>query len=306
MTKFNKKLLFRIICCVLCAIILIFVPLIFFNREKQALADETPEVLTIWQIDSFEGGRGSRSSFLQKIANEFSKNEKCLFTVKSLTADSARLNLSEGKEPEIISYGAGIYGIENHIKKYETWCYGGYCILSLESNCDFSEVNEKNTVINEGTGNFIAAAAILCGIQNAEKQKPTGAYVSLLNGKFKYLLGTQRDIFRLKTRNVAFSVKPVTQFNDLYQNISVVTNNSKKQSYANKFITYLLKSCDKVKELGLMSEKNKLFDDEMGVMENIIYDYKITAPISNSIKEEITSAISTKDENKLKSLLKSL
>lgn len=292
----------------LCFTVLISVPSITAaRREHNATAANEPLVFTVWQIDSFEGGRGSRATYLQNVADEFSVENGCFLRINSLSSNSARLNLAEGNVPDLISYGAGTFGLESYIrgkKPYYTWCNGGYCLLSLAENADFSDLSAENTVINAGTENLIGAAAIFLGIGKATYEKPTGAYVELINGKYKYLLGTQRDIFRLKTRGVAFSVKPVTQFNDLYQNISITTTDAKREIAAEKFIEYLLTKSGNVTKLGLMYNDKNLYDDEMSQMEGLSYDYKLMAPISESTKNELISAISICDENKLKILLK--
>lgn len=267
------------------------------------MASEESASLTVWQIDGFEGGKGSRADYLQRLANEFGKNHNCYITVTSLNADAARMNLSGGNIPDLISYGAGIYGIESFIVKYNTWCRGGYCLLTLDTNSDFSDVGSENTVINNGKDNLSQAAALLCGLQGAKQQSPTSAYVKLINGDAKYLLGTQRDIYRLKTRNVAFAVKPLTCFNDLYQNISLTTE-CRDVEAANQFVKYLFAHKKELNRIGMVCDGIKLYDDEAGVLENITFDYKLTYPISVELKESLSKAVISGDINMLKELLK--
>lgn len=259
-------------------------------------------VLSLWQIDNFEGGRGSRADYLQKLSDQYSDN--CYITVTSISADAARENLKQGTMPDIISYGAGIYGIENYIKNYKTWCNGGYCILALGENVDFSDISAENTIINSGIDNLSGAAALFCNLDGAFKDRPTGAYVKLINGKYKYLLGTQRDIFRLKTRDVQFSVLPITEFNDLYQNISVVTNNPTKMIAAENFIDFVLQNSQSISKLGLFKEGFKLYDDELNLLEGITYNYKLNSPVSKTTSDEINNAILSGDIILLKNLLK--
>lgn len=300
---FNKK--FRLVfLCLICVAIVITVPIMSVTKSS-ASSKNKMYVLEMWQIDSFEGGRGSRAAYLQNVANSFSKSGNCYITVKTLTSAAARENLKNGTIPDLISYGAGMFGIDGYIKgdvPYYTWCYGGYCFLCLDENSDFSDISESNTVINEGTENNSKVAAIMCGVGGADCNKPTGAYVSLINRKYKYLLGTQRDIYRLKTRSESFSVKPVTEFNDLFQNISVTSKNVQFAQKAEEFIKYLLNSSDKVEQLGLMVSDKKLYSDEMKVMEGLSYEYKLVAPISANTKAEIDGAITNNDLNLLKKL----
>lgn len=309
MQKFKKKHILRALAFILCAAIFIATPILManFGKDKKVVAEDSGmTVLNIWQIDCFEGGKGSRASYLQSVGDDFYKNNNCYITVTSLTSTAARENMKNGVVPDMISYGAGIYGIEGAIRgktPYYCWCNGGYCFLTLEEGADFSDISKENTVINRGTENLADACALMCGINGADADKPTGAYVKLINGKYKYLLGTQRDIFRLKTRGVAFKIKPVTEFNDLYQNISITTGDSKRAAQAEKFIKFLLGKSDGISKLGMTVDGVKLYEDELSAMEGLSYDCTLKTPVSESAKNEIFSAISNCDKEKLKSLL---
>lgn len=285
-----------------CAAFLISFLCLYFKKESVKAIDEKT-ALTVWQIDSFEGGKGSRAEYLQNVGNNFGKKENSYVNVVSLSSDAARMNLSKGNIPDIISYGAGMCGIENYINDFNVWCRGNYCLLTLDTNSGFSDVTCENTVINKGKDNFVNAAALFCGVQSAKLESSTSAYVKLINGEYKYLLGTQRDIFRLKTRNVEFSVKPLTDFNDLYQNISK-TVKCGNIVYAQKFIDYLLSRNADVGKIGMFSDGVKLYDDELSNCENISFEYKITYPINESMKDSIEKYVSLGDINMLKDLLK--
>ena len=273
------------------------------SRKKSVGAEEVNTALTVWQIDSFEGGKGSRADYLQNIGKDFSKKEHCYINVVSLTAEAARLNLANGNIPDIVSYGAGMCGIESYVTDYTVWCRGVYCLLSLDTNCDFSDVNTENTVINKGKDNFSGVVAVFNGLENAVYESSTSAYVKLINGEYKYLLGTQRDIFRLRTRNVAFSVKPITVFNDLYQNLSITTQ-CKYNAYAQKYIDYVLSRQNEINRIGMFSDGGNLYNDELSVCENLTFEYKITYPISEEMKSSIEKCVSLGDINMLKEVLK--
>ncbi len=274
-----------------------------YCKKESASAVNESTALSVWQIDSFEGGKGSRSDFLQNVGKEFAKKENCYVNVVSLSAEAARLNLSNGNIPDLISYGAGACGIGNFVTDFTVWCSGCYCLLTLDTNSDFSDVNSENTVINRGKDNFATVAALFCGLRESKLENSTVAYVKLINGEYKYLLGTQRDIFRLKTRNVAFSIKAVTQFNDLYQNISI-TNKCKNSGYAQKYIDFLLSKKNELNKIGMLGDGIKLYDDEMGICENLSYARKIMYPINETIKKSIENSVSHGDINMLKELLK--
>lgn len=306
MKKFLLKILPKlkiIICLALCVSVCIAAPCLAFSKVGGSASAKDKVVLKVWQIDSFEGGKGSRADFLQSIGDDFSKTGGSYVSVVSVSANAARFNLEAGNVPDVISYGAGVYGIESFIKDYASWCHGGYCLLSLDTSTDFSDVSSSNTVINEGKENLVGAAALFCGISDANYEKSTTAYVSLLNGKYKYLLGTQRDIFRLKTRGVSFTVKPLTDFNDLYQNISV-TAEGDRADLAKRFCGYLLTRTDEVNRVGMLNKRDGLYDDELKAMEGLTYEYKLMCPVSESVRKEFEQAIKNGDINMLKKLLK--
>lgn len=310
----TKLIIKRTLCFALCISILIAAPIVITANLKKAENENKPEsrfaYLTVWQIDTFEGGKSSRASFLQNTGNRFSESGGCYVNVKSLTSRAAFENIDNGILPDVISYGAGMSGLEGLLKgktPYVEWAHGGYCLLAVDEKADFGDLSAANTVVNAGTENASGAAALFCGLQGAALGKPTSAYVDLINGKYKYLLGTQRDIFRLKTRGQSFKVKAVTEFNDLYQNISVIAGDPEKQYYGNKFVDFLLSRPEEITKIGLMCKtegNKKLYDDEMAQMEGLDYTYKLISPVSETVKNQILSAVENSDLNLLKNLLK--
>lgn len=289
------------VCAAVCLAVAVSVPLVAFSKDSGG-GNTEKSLLKIWQIDSFEGGVGSRADYLQTIGDEYSEISDCYVTVASLSAEAARLNIKNGALPDLISYGAGMYGIEDVILGWDCWCRGGYCVLTVDADADFSDMNAENTVINGGRDNLTEAAALLSGLSDCETLSPTSAYVSLLGGKYRYLFGTQRDIYRLKTRKATFTVLPVTVFNDLYQNISAVKDGANSDK-AQGFIDYLLsKAADAVK-LGLINDSTK-YDDEMSEMTGLDFEYKLTTPVSESYISEAKKFIASGDINSLKKLFK--
>ncbi|MGN0817734.1 MAG: hypothetical protein ACI4L9_02080 [Candidatus Coproplasma sp.] len=302
---FTKKRLFLIF---LLAAIIVAAPIAAaFSRGESGASAQEMQVLTLWQIDSFEGGKGSRAQFLQDTADQLFKGERFYVTVNSISADAARKNIELGTCPDMISYGAGFYGIEELVNcsnfAYKVWCRGGYCLLTLDCQADFSDADAQNTVINGGKDNLVSICALFEGLNGAAVEKPTGAYVSLLNGKYKYLLGTQRDIFRLKTRGAQFITKPLTSFNDLYQNISILSGD-KKYAACKRFVDYLTSENVNVKKLGLFSDGVSLYDDELTAMENLTFSASLKSFVSARYYGEVAAAANSGDLNLLKSLLK--
>lgn len=224
----------------------------------------------------------------------------------SLSADAVRANLQNGNIPDIISYGAGFYGLESYINAdsftYKTWCRGGYCLISIDG--DFSDVTAQNTIVNFGKDNLTDIAALMCGLDGADELKPTAAYLQLINNKYKYLLGTQRDIYRFKTRNIAVKVKAIMQYNDLYQNISILTSDSKRSKLCLNFINYLLENNDDLNKIGMIAPDRNIYTDEMKVLEGLSFDYTLKGFVSQSYINQLNQAIKNKNLNLIKNLLK--
>ena len=287
--------------------VLIFSAVGITAAAKSGGGEEEMLTLTLWQIDGFEGGKGSRAGYLSGVARDISKRARCYITVTSLSAEAARENLDSGTVPDLISYPAGAYGISRYITggtPYTVWCHGGYCFLTVDQSADFSDISAQNTIINGGKDNFSGIAALFCGVDGAVTAEPTSAYVQLINNKYKYLLGTQRDIYRLITRGASFKTKPVTEFNDLYQNISVTATTQNKRNAAEAFISLLNSKSDGVLSLGLMYSGKFLHEGEMAAMERANYDYRLISPVSRETREKLESALIAKDINLIKNLIK--
>lgn len=269
--------------------------------------DDALQVLTLWQIDSFEGGRGSRAEYLRLLAQDFAKSANVYIEVTALSSDAARTNISAGVMPDIISYGAGFYGIESLVSEGygKAWCRGAYCLIAL-SGTDFSAVSPANTVINEGKDNLVSVAALFSGLQGADYAAPTSAYVSLISGEYDFLLGTQRDVIRLQTRGESFEVKPLTEFNDLYQYISVLTRDGEKAAVAEEYINYVLSHGESLTRIGMLCDGETLYSDEMHALEGVDFSYTVPAVVSSGAVTEIKKAARSGDINLLKSLLKPL
>lgn len=303
---FTKK---RVILLIILAAICIITPVLGIIRGNgDEVSGEDMTVLTVWQIDTFEGGRGSRAQYLQNKADEYFKDVNCYVTVTTISSEAAKENLANGNIPDMISYGAGFIGLESYINNkdyiYKTWCRGGYCLITIDESADFTDISEQNTIINQGKENLVLVTAMFLGVNNAAQEKPTGAYVDLINGKYKYLLGTQRDIYRFKSRNLTIKVKPINEFNDLYQNISILTNDPVNYSKCSGFISYLTENNEDADKIGMFADGKTIYSDEMHAMETLTFDYSLQGLISENYKNDLMNCISAGDINLLKSLLK--
>ena len=220
-----------------------------FSNEKT--------ILSVWQIDSFEGGIGSRRKFLEEIANSYEKIDKStLFLVMSYTEEGAEENFKNGIYPDLISYGNGVYplgAIEldngnnfNGAKVGEkclgeVWARGGYYLIE---NLNFKGGNLEREEVAVSSAKFTQPIIALLeeGILNKDLKvlKPLDAYVRFVGGKCKYLLGTQRDIVRLENKELNVKSTLLNNFSDLNQYVSVTTKDAVKREKAKDFVKFLL------------------------------------------------------------------
>lgn len=303
---FTKK---RIVLLVIIVVLCIVVPILaLIQGSKESVQAEEMQVMTLWQIDGFEGGKGSRAQYLSDMAVALYKKQNKYINVIQLTATAAEENIKRGELPDMIScaptFNAHLQYINSTDFACKSWCNGSYCLLTLSESCTFDDVNASNTVINAGKDNLVSVAAVMCGVYGAVSEMPTNAYLQLLNGKYKYLLGTQRDIIRLKTRGAAFSVKQVSDFNDLYQNISILTADVKRYCTCKQFVEYITESNSDINKLGLFSKAVEKYADELQYLQSCEFKYILNAPCGEEYLSALKSAAANNDINKIKNLLK--
>ncbi|MBQ9485397.1 MAG: hypothetical protein IJU83_01010 [Clostridia bacterium] len=229
-------------------------------------------IITLWQIDSFEGGVGSRKQFLLSAARGFEKtNAGVLIMVVGHTAESAELEMSEGRFPDLISYGVGVnisrmQPIQTQKSQYGggfngeiyalPWCRGGYCVIENPDYVKGKNATEEIIVSQGKTTNPLLAYALSGkSDENFNVLSPMNAYVRFVSGKARYMIGTQRDIHRLMNRGMDFISKPLEGYNDLYQYISATSVLPEKLVYARAFIDYLLseETQKRLSDIGMMS-----------------------------------------------------
>ena len=245
----------------LLAAILILTPLTAFKktnaaREFPVKSREYSNVVTIWNIDTFEGGTGSRSDFLNARAVEFA-SDGVIYMVVSHTPESAETALANGNVPAMISFGTGLDFIAGKVKKLNVkfafsggeiggvnyavpWCAGGYFLLRI--NGDNRPINKL--IVSDGTRNIALGAVYGSVPENVETitcLEPFDAYCAFVAGEAGVaLLGTQRDIKRLNVRGVNYTATPLERFCDLYQYIAITAETKETYELAEKFIEYLI------------------------------------------------------------------
>lgn len=221
-----------------------------FNKKE-----EFKEVITVWHIDTFEGGKWSRREFLNYVAKKFEKkNVGVLIMVKSISRDGIVESINKGELPDIVSYGAGVdlvklaeikcdktfnNGQVNKKQYALPWCKGGYILFSnVEKQID-DKIEKIVVSQSEYSQPLLAFLSENLTANKIEVLSPLEAYVQFVSGKVDYFLGTQRDVERLEMKGYSYKAKPLENFNDLYQYVSLTEKGSAK-NYTQKFINYLL------------------------------------------------------------------
>ena len=265
-------------------------------------------IITVWHLDTFEGGTGSRKQFLLSAARSFERaNQGVLVMVVNHTPTSLKENLEKGIYPDLVSFGCGVdvKGIipimaNRKVKggyigeKFyaAAWCRGGYTIIANPKLTDKIPDELDTLIISEGEFTEPAVALIKdrISVKEFEVLAPMDAYIKFVGGKEKYLLGTQRDIKRLENRGIEVITRPIENFCDLYQYIGLIDNGSAKKYYAERFLNYLLSDAvqKRLTEIGMFSPYiNNSFDNEhLSTMQKVKPKFSLSAFISaHNLKE---------------------
>lgn len=171
-----------------------------------------------------------------------------------LTSDVLRLNKS------IISNAENILGV--------SWCAGGYFLFGRNEDLEKQNIGKDDMLKNianvaykrklkKRTIDIYSCVYGKNGIEDFEKffelhninsnvikiGTSFDAYNKFINAGSVMLLGTQRDYCRLTRRENFennYSYKLLTDYNNLFQYISIIKNNTNKTVLCEKYINYLL------------------------------------------------------------------
>lgn len=277
-------------------------------------------VINLWQIDSFEGGIGSRANFLKEITKKFEKQNNGVFVnIESITAEKAEKLIKSGqKKPDIISYGAGVEIDENlfavlnistapdlvkNIKNNAVpWCMGAYFMLGDSDKEKWGKdgylkqtKKGKIQIYSVGIPERKGHNAFWgINLENADEYSVfTGNSTEVFEAynyseKVNRMVGTQRDLYRLQSlekRNLARS-GDVTFLGctDLFQYVSVFKcADTKKSATMNSYINFLLEKNqqDKMGDIGMFPViKNAQPEYNVSAMKNAWSDIQ-----NNGIRE---------------------
>lgn len=302
----------------------------FFVKEEAEAESTYGGILRLWNIDSFEGGKGSRTQFLKTAAALYEKKHKGVYiSVSSATLSGYSYALTNGGAPDMVSFGIGtdfsyyakelksggfVGGKIGDVSYAYPWCRGGYAVYSLAD--DFSDISPENTIISSGGSNFPLIAAVMYGLNGGYKcEESLSAYTDFLSGKYKYLFGTQRDYSRFLSRGKAVYASAVDGYNDLYQYIAILNGGEAAYNACLSFIEFLLSDeiQERLSSVAMISDVCKVYSPSDGVlyeMQSLNYSYTLGAftgaEALNEIKTLSERAIALGETKNLKNYLKTV
>lgn len=336
-----KNIVFKIIPLLFTIFALIF-PFLNLTFPPQKIIEDTvigsyKGILTLWHIENFEGGIGSRENFLFKRAVEFEKaNEGVFIQVLNMTDSQMLNNLANGATFDIISFSQGTGNIiSSYLKTYEgkinvldnfsqgisvdgkyfglPYSSGGYAILAyadmlkkanikkedILSSLFSAKISKSNAVsLAVGFSAFNNPLKALTTItqaksgslnENAFSKTQSEAYSEFLNKEAIFLVGTQRDIARILSRENAGKLEemviiPIPDFTDLVQYAAISKTADKfKAATATKFLEFLTSDIvqRKLNSVGLIPV----------IQENIYSSDKYMAEFESAIKKAMTNNV---------------
>ncbi len=321
----------RISLCVLCLLVVVSIP---FAYKKTASGQTFPIqtqkhkfVLTLWHVDTFEGGVGSRADFLSSRGVEYS-SDGVIIMVKNHTVESLKTAFSKGEIPDMISYGVGVEFVLPYLKSLPKtdflggeingkhyaypWCVGGYYLITKTE--DNRLIDRLFISQNDYNLPFVAKENHKIEARETVFKKPLDAYVSFLSGKDCAILGTQRDIRRLQSRGVEFFATPLENFSDLIQYVSVTSQSQERYEESLKFLQYLTaEKCQlQLEKIGMFSAffsvgqgdytKGYDFKKVEYTVSPFTHSYELVEIIDELRRENITNSSLLKAKNTLKRL----
>jgi len=328
----KKRNFVKFFFCFICVFFLIISPFYIFNEKNYELKlneyfnleNSTKVVLTLYNIETFEGGTNSRTKFLQQQALNFNKKQNnCFVVVKTLSPDQLALNIRNNNLPDLYSFGVGVgsyiqgflseldvnskirsdlsqYGKKSGKLLAYPYILSGYCLISHEnyttdedSLSSLVKADSKNKMLGLSLSNAFNGAEVLFqnGITLSESDllettSSYDAYKNFLNKKTKSLLGTARDVARCKNREENGSLS-ACRYNFLGNYSDLVQYISVVDSGSS---VKTLFAKEFATFLTSESSQNSLADFGLfSTLESNIYEEGYMLEFENVLKEELTS-----------------
>lgn len=284
----------------------VFLAAIFIPSTNQEDSVKEKVILSIWQLDMFEGGVGSRATYLKNVAANFEKSNDVLIMVETKTKEDAEGLLAKNIYPDIISFSSGLSGVIEKAKSLDSdgfggeyngntyakcWCYGGYVKIKRKGTNPNQIILSKNATKNVE----LACLYNQIDIQNAQSYEPKRAYEEFIANIDSVLIGTQRDIYRIRNKIDNFEIEPLSYFTDLAQYVSILTDAENKISLSESFIDYLCSEGQKnVNNLGLLARDKTANTANNGLIDrlfNVEYVYTTSCFLRQSEISELQKIV---------------
>lgn len=250
-------------------------------------------VIEIWQVDSFEGGTGSRANWLKSITGGFEKKHNGVYVnVERVTPEIAKqLILSGTKKPDMISFGEGLglqkedftksdidkTGLLESVREVSfdeavPWCMGAYVVIGdgekeiwgLDGKKIYGKKSEKTV--------YSVALAKQEGYFGEKALKSFCA--NGFENEYALITGKGKEMFELYN----YSLKANRMFGtqrDIYRRFSAGKNQKARQGN----ITYIDSYCDLFQYIGILSCENQKKTDTMQAFIEYLLGEKVQSQI---------------------------
>ena len=303
----------RILCCLLIAGCLYLAVTLLPGRSADLTAAYylrryEPVFITVWHVDTFEGGVNSRGGWLKARAAEYEKKNRGVYLLVSvLDPDTARARLNAGERPTLLSAGPGFLtkseaaelipsedgnaaGAAQDVRAapYAVGAYFLYRREEAKEPVTLRQIAELLPSLPVKRGKKTIPALVTAQRLLPENERISvrarsqDAYALFAADGAAALLGTQRDWFRLRNREIAFSAVPLVDesgrlLTDLIQYLYRFGGDER----AAGFIAYLTdrETQKKLTGIGLMSpsaETLPLYDGGLGTAERILKEHGVS------------------------------
>ncbi|MBQ3502910.1 MAG: hypothetical protein IJA72_04545, partial [Clostridia bacterium] len=173
------------------------------------------QVYEWWHIESFEGGGKNRQNYLNTLALEYEKiKPSTLFIIKSIEPDQLESALKQNN-PHLISFSEQVaqivlpylkpfnkeYDIQDNFLESSKYNGNLMAIPFIASGyCYFTKTNSTNPQLYTANNNSHNALSLVDSpsINNGETLSSYQCYTKFVNSDNIKLLGTARDLFRIK------------------------------------------------------------------------------------------------------------
>ncbi len=221
------------------------------SRKTQ---DISRRLLTLWHIETFEGGVKSRISYLERQTINFEKQNKgILFYVNKLTGEQAIAKLSSGERPDLISFG---YGVGTQLQPYISASFDNIDMDNKILDC--GRLGEEILAVPYMLGGYVKLSSKVsvpmvsnvCPSQLAidakrEDKSPYELYTSFVKRQIDSFVGTQRDLARINNRVLRGSMNSCEyeyceEYSDLIQFFAITSECESNIELSKHFVRYVV------------------------------------------------------------------